>query len=399
MTPRKIFILGTAALAFLVVAALGGSIVETNNQGNYQIKQAVITGEMSEITAAGTYLQLFGKITTYRISDMYYFSKHNIDGGDNDFSDVIPVRFNDGGTANITGAIKYRLSTKPENQLRLHTEYKGYNAVQNDLIRQTVAESLMQTATLMRAEESYSTRRAEFTALAEDQVRDGIYETESEERKYTDANGNEFVERYVRVKMGPDGKPVVRKVSPFKRYGVEILQFVIKEIDFDETIDKLIAEKKKAEQQKVVAKANAEKAKQDAITEKEQGKARVAKAKADEEVKKITAVTEAKKKFEVAQYDRMKAGEEAKAKLLRGEAEARVAKLKVLAGLSPLERATIDKETAIGVAEKLSKVQFPSLMIIGGSGNGGSQLNPFDAVGLQSFIEIQRNLVKSTQSK
>ena len=59
------------------------------------------------------------------------------------------------------------------------------------------------------------------------------------------------------------------------------------DIDFDETIDMLISQKKKAEQQKVVAKANAEKAKQDAITALEQGKARVASAKADEEVEKI----------------------------------------------------------------------------------------------------------------
>ena len=38
-------------------------------------------------------------------------------------------------------------------------------------------------------------------------------------------------------------------------------------------------------------------------------------------------------------------------------------------------------------------LQFPAMMVIGGSGGGsGSAMNPFDAVGLQSFIEISKGL-------
>ena len=260
-----------------------------------------------------------------------------------------------------------------------------------DLVRQVVTEALMQTATLMRAEESYSTRRAEFTALAESQIRDGIYETESNEFKKKDANGNEFIERVVKIKKNKDGIPIIRKISPFKRYNIEILQFVIKDIDFDDTIEALIAKKKEAEQQKVVAKTNAEKAKQDAITEAEQGKARVAKAKADELVEKIKAVTQAQKKFEVEKFEAMKALETAKKIKAEGIAKAAANAALVKAGLTPKERALIEKETAIGVAAELAKVKFPGMMIIG-SGKGGSSLNPFDAVGLKTFMEITKQI-------
>jgi hypothetical protein len=48
---------------------------------------------------------------------------------------------------------------------------------------------------------------------------------------------------------------------------------------------------------------------------------------------------------------------------------------------------------AIGVAEKLSNVKFPGMMIIGGANSkGGNTLNPFDAVGLESFMRIQKKL-------
>ena len=165
--------------------------------------------------------------------------------------------------------------------------------------------------------------------MAEDQIKLGIFETHAEEFKSKDAEGNDFIERAVKVKNDASGKPMIRKISPFVRYKIEVLQFVIKDIDFDKTIDILISKKKEAEQQKVVAKAQAEKAKQDAITALEQGKARVAKAKADEEVEKIKEVTQARKKFEVAQFDRQRAEEEAKAELIKGRAEAEKNKLLV----------------------------------------------------------------------
>jgi hypothetical protein len=125
----------------------------------------------------------------------------------------------------------------------------------------------------------------------------------------------------------------------------------------------------------------------------EQGKARVAKAKADEEVEKIKEVTQAEKKFEVAKFDRMRAQEEANAALIKGKAEAEKNKLLVKAGLTPLERATIEKETSIGVAKEMAKIKFPDMMIIGGDKNG-NQLSPFDAVGLESFMNISKQLSK-----
>lgn len=391
MNLRKKLILAAAVAGVIFTLVFAGKLFETNSAGYYQIKQAAGTGTMEVRNKPGLYPQLFGSITTYQLSDIYYFSKSNIEGESGEASDPIKVRFNDGGTALISGSIKYKLSSAVPNQLNLHEDFKSYSAVKQDLIRQVVTEALMQTATLMKAEESYSTRRSEFTSLAEDQVKRGIFATMSKEMKMKDAEGNEFVNRVVSVKISDDGQAEVKKASPFNRYNIEVLQFVIKDIDFDSTIDNLIAKKKEAEQQKVVAKANAERAKQDAITAEEQGKALVAKAQAEKEVEKIKAVTDARKEFEVSQLARKKAEEDAKARLTKQRAEAEANKLLVAAGLTPLEKATIEKETAIGVAEKLATIQFPEMMIIGGSSNG-QNLDPFQAVGLESFIKISEKL-------
>jgi regulator of protease activity HflC (stomatin/prohibitin superfamily) len=387
----------------VIIIILGGVIftfssylVSTNDFGYYQIKQAAVTGKISVHDKPGMYGKFFGSITTYQISDMNYFSKSDLEGGSGESADTIRVRFNDGGTADISGSIKFRLSQKEENQLLLHEDYKSYDKVQSDLIRQVITEALMQTAALMKAEESYSTRKSEFTAMAEEQIRRGIFKTMAEQRIYTNLEGKEFIERTVKVKYDDSGIAVINKTSPFIRYDIEILQFVVKDIDFDATIDSLIAKKKEAEQERIVAQANAERAKQDAITAEEQGKALIAVAKAEEEVIKIKAVTQAEKEYAVSQLNRQKAEEEAAGELIKREAEARGAALLVQAGLTPRDKAIIDKETAIGVAAEMAKIQLPEVMIFG-SGEG-SPTNPFDAIGLEAFMNITDKISKSKEN-
>jgi regulator of protease activity HflC (stomatin/prohibitin superfamily) len=396
---RLIATLVVGLVLLITVVSVGKQVLGTNNAGYYQVKQAAVTGTMSVIDLPGTYARLFADITTYHVSDMHYFSKSALDGEEGAASDPIKVRFNDGGTADVSGAIKYRLPVDDIKRLRLHQDFKNYAAFKHDLIRQTVAEAMMQTATLMKAEESYSTRRSEFTSLVEDQVKNGIYETSSKEVKSADADGNERVDVVVSVKRDEHGLPAVRKISPLAQYGVDVISFTIKEIDFDATIDNLIQKKKEAEQQKVVARANAERAKQDAITAREQGNAMIATEKAKQDVEKIKEVTIAQKEFEVSQLKRKQAEMDAAAAVTQGKALADVNRLKVLAGLTPLEKATIAKETAIGVAAELAKVQFPSMMVIGGGSNGKAAADPFEAVGLESLMRISDKLAKSRKEE
>ena len=401
MSARKVGILITAVVAIVVVISLAGQIFETNNLGFYQIKQAAITGDLDVISTEGTYLQLFGFIHTYKKSDTFFF-----DGTEG--SEPITVRFQDGGTAKVSGSLKYRLSNVVEDQLSLHSDFRSQEAVRLNLVAPIIQEALKQSAPHMTAEDSYSAKRSEFTALVEDQVTQGIFETVSQKVTKKDPQGNEFIVTFLEIKTTEDGNPVIKKESTFKDYNIQVIRFVITDIDYDSTIDNLISLKKKAEQEKVVARANAEKAKQDAVTAREEGNARIAKAKADEEVVKIKAVTQAEKEkevaildaergFEAAKLNRKQAEEDAKARLVKQKAEADANKLLVAAGLTPLERATIDKETSIGVARELAKVKLPSTFIAGGGGKNGGGTDPFTAIGLNQLLEISKKM--STPSK
>lgn len=385
---KKIFI-GVAAISMLATTSLSSFLFETNDAGYVQVKQAAGTGEMSVQTEPGVYPQMFGSINTYKISDIYDFNSND---------ESITVRFQDSATASIKGQLKYRLPVDEKSILQINQDFRSDSAVAEQLIRQVVASAIKQTATLFNAEEVYSTRRSDFVQLVNEQIKYGIYATTYSEKLSTDELGQKFIDRVVTPKLNSEGRPIIAEMSAFKRYNVELIQLVINDVDFDDKTTELIAKRKEAEQEQVVAKATAERAKQDAITAAEQGKARVAQAEAEALVVKKTAVINAEKEREVAEQQALKALEEKKAIIARGEAEAETAKLKVAAGLTPWDKATIDRDTAIGVAKELANVKFPQMMVIGGGGNGQSALNPFDAVGLKSFIDISKQITdNSTQ--
>lgn len=390
----------------LIIIVLCGGMIGSNDAGYFKVKQGRVSGNLSIVDKPGWHIQSFAKETEYSISDTYYFSKSSLEGGGGAEADPIKVRFVGGGTADIDGSVKFRLPSSEDKRIRLHKDFRSYKAVVSDLIRQYSAQVLKNTATLMKAEDTYAGRKGEFNQLFEEQLRNGIYRTKTKQVIIKDADGNELTETIVEIDKDEKGNPKIGTVSPFKTYEVEIMQVVIKDIDYDDKIDGLIAKKQEAEQQKIVARADAEKAKQDAITAQEQGKARIAKAEADENVEKIKAVTQAKKdkevaelqaqkEFEVAKLNKQRAEEEAKALLVKKEAEAAANKLLVQAGLTPKEAAEIERDTKIGIARELSKVDVPEILISGNE-NGTS---PMDAISVNMLMDIIEKLDKEDEQE
>ncbi len=377
----KELMLVIGVLCAIVLGICSAQLFETNTFGNYQVKQAAVTGEITVKNDAGLYWQGFGSITTYPVSEDVDFETENLE-----------VRFNDGSVAKVKGTVKFRLPSNPDKQKELHRDYATYENVERDLIIRNVGEALSNTATFMVAEDSYAAGRAVFSDLAMQQLKEGIFKTSTKTVDVIDTDGTKFKKKEISIVYDENGNPEIQKESTLKYYGIEVVQFVVNDFKYDEKIEDLIARKKDAEQNKVVAMANAEKAKQDAITAEEQGKARVAEAKAKAEVEKITAVVEAQKKAEVAKLEAEQAKYEAQKIAEKGRAEAEVARQKVNAGLTPLEKATIEKETQIGVAAELAKVKFPETMVIsGGNGNSGGA-NPFDAVGLKALYDLSKEM-------
>lgn len=331
---KKFLIVVGLITGFFVIVFIAGSIFETNGSNTYQVKQAAFTGELSVRDEPGMYMQNFATITTY------------IRAGQIDFEEVTTM--SDGAKVTFPGSVKFRLPSDEKTRLKLHKDFGSYNNVVENLIKKNTIDVLSnKTAPMFTASDTYSARKPEIARILEGQLQNGAYDVYYEDVKMPD--GTKY--RLARVRMDENGNPKIIGKNLLNEYGIEILQVVMGDPRPEEKILKIIDAQKEAEQKAVLARSQAEKARQDTITITEQGKADVAKA----------------------------------------EAEAN--RLKVSAGLTPQEKAEWEYKTKVGIAQAVASVKFPASMIVAGGSNGGSA-NPFDAIGLQSLYNLSNQMAQ-----
>ena len=384
------FIAITIIVGAIIVLSMSASLFETNKAGYYQIKQQFYWGELTVRDNPGTYGQWLGDIETYEMAGDVFLSKTEEDGDGKNANAAERVLFPN-GYADINFVGLYQLDLRDSIQLAMHIRFNSDENIKY-MIKQQIIEALKNTGTLMSAEEAYSYKRADFVRLAREQALYGLYKSQVTEDTVINEAGQQIIVKNYDVALNKDGKPIITKKSLLAEYNIQLPQFNIKDMDFDDKLEGLIEARK-----------DAQKATQDALTAKSRGEASIAKEKATQEVAKIKEVTiaeknaevekiNAEKLFRVAEFNAKKALEEKKALIAKGEGEAAANRLKVAAGLTPQERAEWDYKTATGVAKEIfggKGIDFPETMIIGSGGKNGTSVDPFTAMGLESL----RNMV------
>lgn len=385
-TPRRLS-LWIIAVVGLAVVVLSGKLFETNDAGFYAVRQAAGTGTLTAYARPGMFFQGFGEVEKYKAADTLHFEDGELGS--------IEVRFNDGAKAKVAVNVRYELPINDEQLIQIHQKFRSYDALVNETIRNVVSESILLTAAMMSTEESYTTKRAEFSQVAEDQVLNGIYLTEAETVETKDPKTGEILRRQaVTIQKDKDGKPE-RKHAVLDQYGIRITQFMVKNIDYDEKVDAMIASKQEAMQKTVSARANAEKAQQDRLTAEEEGKKNVAIAKYEQEVQKQKAVTEAEQRLEVAKLSRL-AAEQEKAKLIaEGEGEASKRRALMVADGALDKKLTAYVETQKAWAEAFSKSANPVVpgVVVGSqSGSGNAATLMMEMMGVKAARDLAVDL-------
>ena len=320
---------------FLLISA--SSMVENVEKGTYHVKQAAITGEMTAHMKPGMYGQWFGDIEIWPVSETFFFTadRDTTDDKDDDLS--IEVQFNDGSLAKISGTCRVVLPRNESQVLALSTEhgYKTYLGIEQKLIMPYVRKVLRRTANLMSAKESYAERRADFESWAKNQISEGIYITQEEVKEVKDLVSGEMIRKAFKVIRKDENGITMREPSPLNQLGVTLLNFEIKSFTYTKKVLEQIEQQRNAIMAVATAKANAQKAEQDALTTEAQGKANVMTAKYEKEQDKMRAVVEAEQQKEVAEVEAQKKVEVArKAKEeaeIKAQQELEVAKFAKLA--------------------------------------------------------------------
>jgi regulator of protease activity HflC (stomatin/prohibitin superfamily) len=363
---------GYIAGGILAVILLFG-IVVVNDADKILVVQG-LGGGLTSYTDAGPKAQWFGKCTFYKKRDQFSFSSKPDQGSKKDES--LPVQFNDGGTAKVSGVISWEMPMSHDKIIKLHTLYGSQAAIDQQLIRPAIERSIYLTGPLMSSAEAYSARKPDLLRFFEDQARNGVYQMETISEKQPDPiTGIMKTVSLVKIAMDEKNQPKRQSSSQVAEFGIVLLSPAIDAVTFQDTVQKQISDQQSNFMAVQTAKSKALQAEQDALTAAKNGEAEAAKAKWKQEVEKATEVTRAEKERDVAALG-VKTAELNKQKLiLEGQGEATKRQLIMTAD------GALDKKLAAWLesqkywADGFGKHDHPLVPTMqwgGGSGVGGN---------------------------
>lgn len=329
---KRIGIVAVSCIIGLTLLIELGSAYDTNKSGHIVVKQAAIFGDMTVIRDPGMYWLLWGYKNEYTQAGTLYFATPEECTGylkqDRDAVCVAPivVQFNDGARALVKGSTRYELPVDPDKMIELHSKFRSFNSFITSSIERLSNQAVTLTASLMSAEESYTTHRARFTEMSGDQLAHGIYLTQTHEESLKPmkavesaaiepnakkeksaeapnvsvADSSQERRFVVRIMKDATGKSI-RMPNPLEEMTVKISQFVVSDIDYDPEVDERIKKKQEALQAAIQAGAKAEQAKQQALQAEQEGLKNVMEARYLAEVAKTQATINALREKEVAE--------------------------------------------------------------------------------------------------
>lgn len=321
MNTGRIVGLAVAAVALVVTIVLSGNMVEGLDANQQMVIQSP-SGRLEAYFTPGWKAQWFGRVTKYdkrRNYDFLIADPHDKVPVDNS----VEVRFNDGGHGRISGTVAYEMPQDAKTFLNLHMLYGSQDAVEKRLVAPVVAKSIYYTGPLMSSKESYSDRRNELLSLIDDQIRNGVLRTVSEQIKQPDPiTGVDKTVTHVKMVLAANGVPLREGGSPLNDFGIKTFNLSISKIAYAPEVEQQIKQQQEMVMAVQTSIMEAKKAEQQRMTTEQSGMADAAKAKWEQEVAKVREVTEAQKRKDVAALDVQTAELQKRAQILRGEGEA-----------------------------------------------------------------------------
>lgn len=382
------------AIAISVVLLIGGlfsisRLVEYVDANEIVLVQS-IGGDMTWYTSPGPVPQWFGKVTSYQKRGTLEFTadKQEGDNGQVTFSNDkrLSMVFNDAGKGFIMGSISYELPLDDKHLTDLHQFYPTQSSLESGLIEPALSKSVYMTGPLMSSYESYKERRTQLIQYVEDQVQNGIYQTQTIQKEVPDDLDPKVMKHVSEVQiLTANGQPRRLEDGQLKRFGIRTFNFAIKDLDYDQRVQQQIQQQQQITMQVQTSIAQAKQAEQQKLTAEAEGAANAAKAKWQQETLNAQVVAEAEGRAKAAEQDKIAADYERQATILRAQGEADASRLKIQANgalEAKLETIKDINRTWATAFQNFSGTLVPSV-VMGGGGTSGNAAST-----AQTFMEL-----------
>lgn len=225
------------------------------NEAGFATHVRTIFGEEKIVDDVGYATKWFGRATPWKkalsVQSVLTEALAVDDSSDNDSLgatiEAFPIVFLGNVDAKVESSARFRLPAG-EQFLKIAQEYRNPENFIKTALVPAIKETLQATASLMSADDFYAGARSEFAAEFENQLNDGLYlikrkevrgprghlpsqtailQAGSEQGTFGDNSASQFVTEKV---MDSKGIPV-RKQQQFRKYGVEVVEARITNVD------------------------------------------------------------------------------------------------------------------------------------------------------------------------
>ncbi|WP_422009213.1 SPFH domain-containing protein [Roseivirga pacifica] len=356
----------------------------------YQYFVVYPNGKKDAIMTEGIKFRGFAKITPWqKFIDVKVVGAEEDDRDIEGKMDPIPIRFIDQVTATTKLSTRFQLPADKESFIEMAIEFRSLQNLSNNTLIPTVREVVSNTGYMFAAQDYISGSASDFRVAIEEQLKDGAYSVEKTEYRDTvitaiEQENREIKEvqtRYEVKKRVDENGQFIRIPHDINENNIIVAQVIVDDVILEQVFKQRLeaqrdeSAKRQLEQQKIktakdaqariIAEGERDKAAERVTQEKEQVKALISietKLKQEETNKKLAAIA--------LETERLRAT----AQKVKADAESYQNSKLVQAGLTPQQRAELEKEIAIGVAKEIAKIKFPTTMIIGGEDGGGTPL-------------------------
>ena len=289
-------------------------------------------------------------------------------------SDMKDGTFSEGDNAELEHTVKWDMPANANLMKELHVAYANFENLMSTTLLSYQKKIASFSTQRMSSEAHYSGGKSQLDEYFQDQLRNGmvILTTSTKTRIVEDGSSETYID--VQPKVDKEGV-LLRSPSDIQAFGILSTYTAMDNVHYVTEIDTKLKQKIKYAADKANSKQELIAAQQEEQTAIVKGRKLIAETTATQEALEAEEIIKARKAKLVAKEKLEEDKYKAASTLALKQAEAEGDRLKVRAGLSPLEQARIDKETAIGVAKALAGPQgivFPRI-VSGNSGtNGGS---------------------------
>lgn len=307
MTPSKIkaIVIGISLVIGFILCLIMNPF-SWNDAGNRTVVEQAGGHQFVEFRPGIFYSGFFAKETEWpnQISVTYQQDQPNLNVKDNGIEiGKIQIMFNDGTTADVKGIAQFVLPADEKDMILIHNTHRTPQSLVTKRLATFTKECLQSSAQSMSSDKHYGGGRAQMSQDFLDQLRNGVYISQTEEKMSYDSAEKEKKRSYVTsIRKDKDGQPL-RKTSAIKEYQITVADASIIDTDYATVVDQKLGKIIEAATASAVSRQELMTAQQKTLTAKAQGEQALVEVEYTQKQDQTKQVVEAQTLVEVAKQD------------------------------------------------------------------------------------------------